>query len=77
MVSDVGPNITGSFGNFRTSGPSYIGCFFASSDSSQRHGSDGVSFSGAGFDASRSSSTYGMSSVVQPSALHLLSCIKT
>ena len=71
------PNITGSFGNFRTSGPSYIGCFFASSDSSQRHGSDGVSFSGAGFDASRSSSTYGMSSVVQPSALHLLSCIKT
>ena len=71
------PNITGSFGNFRTSGPSYIGCFFDSSDSSQRHGSDGVSFSGAGFDASRSSSTYGMSSVVQPSALHLLSCIKT
>lgn len=70
------PNITGSFSNFRTTGPSYNGCFYASSGCSQRHGSDSASFAGAGFDSSRSSAVYGSTNTVQPLSIKLLPCIK-
>lgn len=70
------PNITGSFSNFRTSGPSYSGCFYAQPGISQRHGSDSLCFDGAGFDSSKSSSIYGASTTVHPASLYLLPCIK-
>lgn len=70
------PNITGSFSNFRTAGPSYTGCFFSAPNTSQRHGSDSGAYAGAGFDSSRSSAVYGSSSTVQPLSIKLLPCIK-
>ena len=79
MVSDVGPNITGTWwargpekgvsessGAFLLTGPSNYGL---------GHESGGVT-AGIDFSADRSTGIYGGSSTVQPASIHALACIK-
>lgn len=81
-----GPNITGKHANpnFQIFDAQYFGKglsgAFTLETTSNRRGilnSDGA-YSGANFlfDASRSNSTYGSSSMVQPASTRLLACIK-
>jgi hypothetical protein len=82
------PNITGRFNrDGRQNGPTYgiitkenlsTGPFYASDDVGRGcAGSEAIMAGDLMFDASRSSSFFGLSTTVQPASLRLLPCIKT
>ena len=87
FAGDVWPNITGRFNrDGRKNGPTYgiitkenlsTGPFYASDDVGRGcAGSEAVMAGDLMFDASRSSSFFGLSTTVQPPAIRLLPCIK-
>ena len=73
------PNITGRTG-IRNNGstPYYNGCFYATNNTTGSYAWDGASTynNAVTLDASRSSSIYGASTTVQPSACKCYFCIK-
>lgn len=80
------PNITGTFGWMGYHGDVYsrrdaqTGAFFPDDNATYKYMNDGTHEGNlkwsVGFNASKSSSTFGRSGTVQPSALQLIPCIK-